>query len=87
VLDGVLQGFEAAEVHRRLYLRWVAVNPVRYLPWVAVNPVRVDLDGQRRTPGLRFEGGREPQVGQNGRVDPPGQLPRRFHGVAHVGEG
>jgi len=36
VLDGVLQGFEAAEVHRRLRLQRIAVNRVR-----------VDLDGQR----------------------------------------
>ena len=63
ILRNILQRFEAAEVHRSLYV--LAEPP---------DTVRIDHDRNRRLVGLRSQRRDQPAVRQQRRVNPPGQI-------------
>jgi hypothetical protein len=70
VLRGVLQRFQHAEIHGGLDVLGVPAQVRRF-----------HRDRKRRLPGLCFERGRQPQVGEQRRVDPPGEIPELFQRV------
>jgi len=47
----------------------------------------LDLDGHRAPPGLPLQGGDQPLVRQQRRVDPPSQVPEVLQGLGHLGFG
>ena len=70
----VLQGLQDAEVRGGLGL-----------PRVAPDAVGLDLDGKRSLARLRVQGGAEPLVGQQRRVDPAGQGAQVIEGGVQPG--
>ena len=64
VLRHVLQRLQHAEIHGGLDVLGVSAQARRF-----------HRDRNRRLPRLRLECGRQPQVGEQRRVDPPGEIP------------
>jgi len=66
--------FKAAKIHGRLqFLR------------VPADAVGCDLDDNRRLARLAFEGCHQPLIGQQGRLDPSGQVLQRRLRLVRVG--
>ena len=73
VLRHVLQALQHAEIHGRL----------RVLP-VAGDPFRLHGNGERRPAGLSLQGDGQALVGEERRVDPPGELPKILQGLLRL---
>ena len=73
VLGRILQRLEAAEIGRRFNVRSVATSAVG-----------AQAHGDGRTPRLRLEGGDQPLVGEQRRIDATRQVPYRAEGLVGV---
>ena len=74
ILGHVLHRFQAGEVHGRLDL--LGASP---------DPVSMDVDRYHRLAGLGLQRRREPLVGQQRRIDPPGQVAQVLERVVGLG--